>query len=333
MKLKFNWVPFILSFFAIMCLRIYQILSIGNATVRVQWDNLELICFVIAAVAFAIILILSYLSKDAPDVFVLKKSVFTGLISMITAVFAIWNSVYEIKDYLSSNNDWVNLLSGVLGLFAGITFILIGLNFIQEKNHFDKYRLLALVPTLWILAKLLKLFFEYNSTPTDVSNVSHSLAKIFLLFFLFAQARLFAGLFNCTTFKKLFYFGFSAILFMTVSLTNYIAVAMDTSSELNSSVIVSIMTEIILIVYTLFTLLATKTGKELVNEAAVDENLAPQNSETVTVTENIPEKVTIADDNGVNTDADSHAADMAEVDKLIEAIKNENAQKEQSANE
>ena len=99
MKLKFNWVPFILSFVAILGLRIYQILSIGNAAVRVQWDNFEMICFVIAAVAFGIIILLSYLSKDAPDVFVLKKSIFTGLISMITAVFAIWSSVYEIKAY------------------------------------------------------------------------------------------------------------------------------------------------------------------------------------------------------------------------------------------
>lgn len=333
MKLKFNWVPFILSFFAIMGLRIYQIFSIGNAAVRVQWDNFEMICFFVASVAFAIILILSYLSKDAPDVFVLKKNIFNGLISMITAIFAIWSSVYEIKAYLGGDNDWVNLLAGALGILAGIAFILIGLNFIQEKNYFDKYRLLALAPTLWILAKLLKLFFEYNSIPTDISNVSHSLAKIFLLFFLFAQARLFAGLFSCVTFKKLFYFGFSAALFMTISLTNYIAVSMDTSSELSLRVIVAIMTEIILIVYTVFMLLYTKTGKELVNEAPVEENSNNENNATVATTEAVSEKVASSDDGGNNDNMDSQAADMAEVDRLIEDIKNENAQNEQSASD
>ena len=333
MKLKFNWVPFILSFVAILGLRIYQILSIGNAAVRVQWDNFEMICFVIAAVAFGIIILLSYLSKDAPDVFVLKKSIFTGLISMITAVFAIWSSVYEIKAYLGGDNDWVKLLSGALGIFAGIVFVLIGLNFIQEKNYFDKYRLLALVPTLWVLTKLLALFFEYNSVPTDISDVSNSLAKIFLLFFLFAQARLFAGLFNYVTFKKLFYFGLSAILFMTVSLTNYIAVSMDTRSELSLRVIVAIMTEIVLIVYIFFILLATKTGKGLVNEEPVTEKLDDNTNENVATTEPVAENVSTADNTSDNENLASQTSDMAEVDRLIEDIKNENAQKEQSVSE
>lgn len=328
MKLKFNWVPFILSFVTIMGLRMYQIFSIGNAAVRVQWDNFEMICFAIAAVAFGIIILLSYLSKDAPDVFVVKKSIFTGLISMITAVFAIWSSVYEIKAYLGSSNDWAKLLSGALGIFAGIVFVLIGMNYIQEKNYFDKHHLLALIPTSWILAKLLELFFEYNSVPTDISNVSNSLAKIFLLFFLFAQARLFTGLFNYVTFKKLFYFGLSAILFMTGSLTNYIAVSMDTSGGLSLQVIVAIMTEAILIVYIFFALLATKTGKNLINEEPATEKLDNKTNESVIINGTINEEANIADHND-NVDSASSSTDMAEVDRLIEYIKNENAQKEQ----
>lgn len=327
MKLKFNWIPFILSFLVIMGLRIYQILSIGNAAVRVQWDNFEMICFAAAAVAFAIILCFSYLSKDAPDVFVLKKNIFTCLISMITAIFAIWNSIYELKTYLGGDNDWVNLLSGTLGILAGIAFILIGLNFAQEKNYFGKFRLFALFPTLWVLTKLLKLFFEYNSIPTDISHVSHSLAKIFLLFFLFAQARLFVGLFNCVTFKKLFYFGFSAMLFMTVSLGNYIAVSMDTRSELNLRVIVAIMTEIILIGYTLFILLATKTGNGLVVEEPEKEKSNNENNTTVASANVVLDKGVSSDDSGSNDTLDSQSADMAAVDRLIEDIKNENAQK------
>lgn len=324
MKLKFNWIPFILSFITIFSLRMYQILSVGNAYIRMQWDNIEMICFTTALVASIIIVAMSYLSKDVSDDFVLNKNVLSGAISILTSAVIAWNSFYKINSYLINNNDdnsWINLVSSILGFLACIAFILIGFNFFYAKNYFENYRLLTLVPTLWVLSELLNLFFKYNSIPTDITNVSNALAKIFLLFFLFAQARLFAGLFSSITLKKLFYFGFSAILFITVSLSNYIATSMDNRDELNLKVIALIILEIILVIYILSILLTTKT-----KEIQLTEKNVSINSTQERVNDN-------NEDVKKNECEGSIKSDMSEVDRLIEDIENEKKLKTQDTSE
>ena len=322
MRLKRTWIPFALSFVAIMGLRIYQILSVGDASVRVQWDKFEMLCFAVSAVASVIIIIMSYISKDAPDVFIIKKSLTVGVVSLLTAVFIEWNAINEFSAYLSGDNDWVKLVSSILGALSGFAFIAIALNLINEKNYFEKHKLLSLLPTLWALTLILKLFFKYNSSHTEILNVSDSLAKICILFFLFNQARLFAGLFNATTFKKLFYFGFSAVLFTTVYVTNYLAVAIDLGRKLSLSNIVELLTEIAIGAYILCTIYSIKTGKDLV----LNEKTKPSDGASEVLHND-------SINNGSVTNVETDQTDMAEVDKLIEDIKNETAKEQQNLKE
>ena len=322
MKLKRTWIPFVLFFVAIMGLRIYQILSVGVASVRVQWDNFEMICFVFSAVASAMIIIMSYISKDAPDVFVIKKSRSVGVISILTAALIEWNAINEFNSYLSGGNEWVKLVSSIVGFLAGFAFITISFNFINEKNYFEKHKLLSLIPTLWALTLLLKLFFKYNSAPTTILNVSDSLAKICILFFLFNQSKLFASLFNATTFKKLFYFGFSAVLFTMVYTTNYLAVTIDLGRKLSLTNIVELLLELAIGVYILCTIYSIKTGQNLVADEKIE--LSDSTPELVH-NDNINNKTT--------NDVEEEKPDMAEVDRLIEDIKNETAEKQQNFRE
>ena len=115
MKLKSTWIPFILSFISIIGLRIYQFLSIGNASVKVQWDNIELACLVIAIVAVLFIIVMSFISKDVPKVFVLHKDMFFAGISILTSLLIIGNSINELMIYMNSDRDLVRLFLGVLG--------------------------------------------------------------------------------------------------------------------------------------------------------------------------------------------------------------------------
>lgn len=323
MKLKLNWIPFVISFISILGLRVYQILSIGNAAVRIHWDNFEIVCFIIAAASFGIIMIASYLSKDAPDVFVIKKNLLTGSVSILTAALALWGSVEKFRYYWSAvEKDWVDLFYIVTGVLSAVVFVLIGLCYVKEKNYFEKNKLLVLMPTLWVLAMILKLFFVYNSVQTSVIHVSNALAKVFLLFFMFSQARLFASLFNAATFKKLFYFGFSAALFMLVSITNFWAVTMDFGRDFSTMEISNIITEFALIAYIMCVIFSVQVGKDL---ASAEDSPVIEKKES----ENI-----VAPTVGVtNTDTVENREEMAKVDRLIEDIKNENASKNSASNE
>lgn len=323
MKLKLNWIPFVISFISILGLRVYQILSIGNPAVRIYWDNFEIVCFIIAAAAFGIIMVASYISKDAPDVFVIKKNLLTGSVAILTAALALWNSVEKLRYYWSAaEKDWVDLFYILTGVLAAVVFVLIGLGYIKEKNYFEKNKLLALMPTLWVLAMILKLFFEYNSIQTNVIHVSNALARIFLLFFMFSQARLFATLFNAATFKKLFYFGFSAALFMLISITNFWAVTVDFGRDFSSTEIVNIVTEFSLILYILCVIFSIQVGKDL---GGAEDTPVVGKKEDVAVASSTTDVA--------NTDTVENREEMAKVDRLIEDIKNENASKNLGSSE
>lgn len=323
MKLKLNWIPFVISFISILGLRVYQILSIGNAAVRINWDNFEIVCFIIAAAAFGIIMIASYLSKDAPDVFVIKKNLLTGSVAILAATLALWSSIEKFRYYWPAvEKDWVDLFYIVTGVLAAVVFVLIGLGYIKEKNYFEKNKLLVLMPTLWVLAMILKLFFVYNSVQTSVIHVSNALAKIFLLFFMFSQARLFASLFNSATFKKLFYFGFSASLFMLISITNFWAVTIDFGRNFSTMEISNIITEFALIAYILCVIFSVQVGKNLGN--AEDKPVVEKKE-----SENIEAPAAAV----TSTDTVENREEMAKVDRLIEDIKNENANKNSASNE
>ena len=315
MKLKSAWIPFVLSFFAIMGLRIYQILSIGNPSVRTQWDDFEMICFIIATAAFGVIMIMSYISSDAPNVFVIKKNQLLVLTSVITAIFIAIVSVFDILAYLREKSDWLKLASGIAGLWMFVALLFVAVSYLKEKNCFSSYKLFALIPTIYVFLYLLQLFFKYNSIPTDFVSVSNAFEAVTLLFFFFAQARLFVGIFNAATFKKLFYFGLSAVLFLTVNLTHALATTMDLGRKLSADSIISIVAKCFLIIYIVNVIAAIKTGKNFViEESSADANDEPS-------TENYAEN----DSNQADSEESYLQTDMSEVDKLIEDIKNETA--------
>lgn len=309
MKLKITWVPFVLSLVSIMGLRIYQILSMGNAAVRMQWDTIELICFVIAAVSFGIIIFMSYISKDAPKAFTFKKSFLFNIVSSITSALFFVTAVRGFFSYFNGEKDWLELLTIILTFLTAVVVVFVSESYSKQKNFLEKYKLLTLIPVLWSLARVMKLFFEYNSTPTTVINVSTSLSVIFLTFFWFEHARIFSGLFNTATLKKLVYFGFSAVLFITIYLTNYLAVTMDLGRDLSHNNILSIAVDLFVIFYIMCFISVIQSGEGAVLEETVTGDAAADTETT--------------DENESGEQIDYPQAEMSEVDKLIEDIQNE----------
>ncbi len=319
MKLKSTWVPFFLSFVAVMGIRVYQILSVGVPAVRMQWDNFEMLCFWISAIATVVILIMSYMSKDAPEVFVVKKNLPTGIVSIVASLVVMLSSASELQQSLSSGMDIQALIRDVLGVAAGIVFIIFGLCFIKEKNLFEKYSLLVCLPSIWATMILAKLFAAYNAIRTDFIHVTDVLAIVCLLFFLFEQSRLFVGLFNAGSFRKLFFFGFGAVLFIMTFVTNDLAHAIDAGRQLDTSEMLMLATQLAMVLYVVSFLLAVKVGQdaEFVEEITSGASEEPVNKEPFITTNEATEEDTIYT-----------STEMAEVDALIADIQNETAQKD-----
>lgn len=309
MKIKSTWIPFFLSLVAIVSVRVYQINSIGVPSVRMQWDNLEMICFSIAAVATVVIMLMSYLSKDVPEVFVLKKSVPVGLTSFFAAVVVALNGVNEIQRNPSASKDIQRLVFGIAAIAAAVAFILFGLCFLQEKNLFEKTKLFACIPTFWAVTLLARLFSAYNAVRTDFIHVTDVLSVIGLLFFLFEQARLFVGLFNAGTFRKLFYFGFGSILFSLTFTSNTLAKTLDLGQKIDSSTMLMLATQLVMVLYVVSVIFAVRVGQD----AEVVEEISS----------GMPEKTDVyvaAEEPAEETPEAPEISEMAEVDALIADI-------------
>ena len=312
MKLKSTWIPFVLAFVAVLGLKIYQFITLGDATIRVQWSNIDMISMGIVVVAAVIIIIMSIFSKDSPKVFVVSKDFFTGTIAILTGLMVIWSSINELIIYLSYQRDIMYLSLSILGILAGLIFILLGVCSFKGKDLFQKCRLLTLLPSAWVLVRILNLFFKYNSIPTNLSHVATSFAEIFLVFFLFYQARLFAGLFTQNTFKKVFYFGFSTILFITLYATNDLLTVIDTGRKISIVNLIYIITDLVIAFYVLCFVSGLKLGKNLEN---ISEALH-ESEQTEQITKD-------------NIDEIEKNESMTQVNALIEEIKNENIELEQ----
>ncbi len=263
MKLKYTWIPFILELIIITVFRLYQFITIGDVSVRVQWDNIELVSAFTSSIAVLIIIIMTYLSKDAPKFFILQEDKITGTVGCLAGVMVMCHSVSDFLSFLLSSKELMRLFSGVFGLAAGLVFIIMGICNIKGKDYFEKYRLLTLVPTLWALMSLLNTFFKYNSIPTTATNVINVLDEIFLVFFLFYQARMFANLFDEATFKKLFYCGFSAVIFMTLNAFGQFLTIMNSGATISLVDFIYIVAEIIIAVYALCFIFGIKLEQEV----------------------------------------------------------------------
>ncbi len=313
MKIKSTWIPFFLSLVAIVSVRVYQTTSIGVPSVRMQWDNLEMICFGITAVATVVIILMSYMSKDVPEVFVLKKTPLVGMTSFLAAVVVALNGVGAFQAYLSEKNIQA-LINGIAGIVAGVAFIFFGLCFLQEKNLFEKNKLFACIPTFWAVTVLAFRFSAYNAIRTEFIHVTDVLSTIGLLFFLFEQARLFVGLFNKGTIKKLFYFGFGSVLFTMTFATNTLAKTLDLGQGIDSRTMVMLATQLVMALYVVSVLFAVRVGQD----AEVVEEISsgtPEKSDKYVAADEAVEKAPAEDVHEVQENTE-----MSEVDALIADI-------------
>ena len=90
---------------------------------------------------------------------------------------------------LETNQTMYFVLSGA-GALAGIMILMEGFSFITGSGVFRRHPLAALIPPLWGCVWLVTLFIAYTSVVNVSENIYDTLTVIFLLLFLFAQARM-----------------------------------------------------------------------------------------------------------------------------------------------
>ena len=208
MKTKRFAFPLIISILAILFCRIFQVInpSLSSST--------EVVCFFIAFLSFIVVFILNLMIKTTGSDIVIKKNLIVSICSVTSAILIIFDSFVRLISYINVYRDLMQFFIGIFGILSGVTFVIIGVSYYKEKNLFKSQNFITLFPPIWGIFRLLELFFIYNSVSNSPWEMIDEIAVIFLLLFLFNQARTFANVKNIKKVKNMFLWGVPSSIFI-----------------------------------------------------------------------------------------------------------------------
>ena len=206
MKIK-NELIRIAPLFAALCalliavpVRIYQCLKIIDAKTGFynEIDASVYVLYIVLAIGALAGFIIPFIRhKSLKPVSLCGKSLGFTIVSLVMALLLIIDSAsqlmeyfdifseaasvsaFNVKEYVSAQGGTLLLLQAVSGAFAAIYFFVTGVTIGIGNADSSKYKILALVPTLWCIFRLL---YRFKRTISFV-NVSDLLLELFFIVF------------------------------------------------------------------------------------------------------------------------------------------------------
>ena len=219
MNMKSAWIVFGVTLLITLPTRLYQIFFLMDKETGFYTDGSTTTAIISIGLIVGILLIMAMgtLNRQAPKAYSPIHSSLVAVISVLTGLSLIIASAVDLFGNSSSQNHFMYMILSFVGILAGAVFILAGYDFAVGQNSFVKYPLLALLPSLWGCFCLVALFITYVAVVNISENIYDTFTMIFLLLFLFAQAKLLAGVEDQKSSRLIYVFGLPAILLSLVT--------------------------------------------------------------------------------------------------------------------
>lgn len=140
------------------------------------------------------------------------KNVPTAVLGALAGVFVIVQSVVGIGTEFFVEGQTFYRIFSVTGILAGAVLMLIAYDFAVGSRIVGNRPFLALIPSVWGCLFLVVLFITYSAVVNLPENVYHTCTVVFLLLFLFTQAKLLTGIESSKSGKMIYMVGFPAAL-------------------------------------------------------------------------------------------------------------------------
>ena len=237
-KVKRLMPAFIVALAAGVIVRLYQYFTIIDAETgfytSINWSVYAL--YIILGIFSLMFIVISFVSSEAVSSKPIEgKSKLLGTVSIIFAAGLIIDAIQQISSfvfavlgyagsavgltlwkYVSGNGYIPAILEAVFALGAAVYMIIFGVSFTNGKNTYQDSKLLALNPMLWAVCRMISRLMR----PISYSKLSELLIELFSLAFLMmaflAFARISSQLSEKGSMRKLFAYGFPAVLFCFV---------------------------------------------------------------------------------------------------------------------
>ncbi len=219
MSRRNTWIVTAVTVIACLPIRLYQIFALADQSTGFYTDGgvTSWILFGLLAISVILTVFMTYSGAAA------QKQQYRPIRSIPAAVLGIFaglglavQSLVSMAADGSLNNTMYMILS-LLGMLAGVVFMITAYDFATQQNHFDRHPLFSLIPPIWGCICLVALFISYVSVVNVTDNLLNTFTVIFLLLFLFAQAKLLAGVDTEKSSRMVYVFGMPAVAFSVLT--------------------------------------------------------------------------------------------------------------------
>ena len=236
MKIAYAWWVFLGSLLIAIPLRICQIaFLVDHRGFFLDHGVTAIILTLFVLCSAATIITMCHLDKHSPKRYTPVKNIPAGAMAILAAIAVIVHSILqivysggsdgsdlseisaELASQFSSGQEYLSILLGFLGVVAGIVWLIQAAGHFLGRNLFAAHPVFSLFPSIWLCCTLVSSIINYTSYVNLSENICDMLAIMFLLLFVFAQAKLAAKQQIVRSGKGVYAFGFSAMLFVGVT--------------------------------------------------------------------------------------------------------------------
>ena len=218
MKLKYTWIPFIVSLLLLIPVRVYQV-AVGKGNVfatSLTEENAFYLLFSLLCVFVLLFITMSLLCKNVPQTVKFQKNILSGIFATALGIVMAYEGINELYllfiSVIEQKNAVKTIILSSATILASFVFLILAFCQFYGKNIFLKAPVMALIPTVWAAIRLILIFMYHTSIASTATDMLDVLAVVFLLLFLFIQARMLAGMDGKNIPKRLFAFGMPAVL-------------------------------------------------------------------------------------------------------------------------
>nr|WP_319487406.1 hypothetical protein [uncultured Caproiciproducens sp.] len=219
MNIKSAWIVFVVTLLITLPTRIYQVLFLVDQDTGFYTDGIRTTAFVSVGLAVGVLLliIMCFMDKSTKVRYSPIRSVPAAVIGALAGLGIILQYAVGIFTFDESQNLIPSIILSLIGICAGAIIILTAYNFAAGNNTFEERPLLALIPSVWGCASLVSLFITYVAVVNISENIYDTFTVIFLLLFLFAQAKMLSRIDDGKSGKMIYVFGLPAALLSLVT--------------------------------------------------------------------------------------------------------------------
>ena len=217
--MKRAWIAFVATLIVVLPIRMVAVLNDLNPQTGFYSDGGMLVGVASALLAAGILLTAVLSARGGIERKGIEplKSVPAAAFGALAGVFVLVQSVVGLGAGFFGDAAFFYRIFSAVGILAGAVILATAYDLATGFRTIGGHPLIALIPSLWECLLIVVLFITYSAVVNLVEDVYHTFTVVFLLLFLFTQAKLLTGIESAKSGKMIYAAGLPAALLALVT--------------------------------------------------------------------------------------------------------------------